>query len=108
MAQWTDYKYIVTNVRMTNDKSEIAVVRVTTYNSKTESLELYDDLSKATFAAMLPNNNTAITAPPSAFDSSRVEIGAEICVIKPRNGGLYLRTKPDGIAKDDLGNLPLF
>lgn len=106
MKQWTDYKYIVTRVRMTDDKSEIAMVRVNTYTQT--GLVFYADLSKVTFANMLPDNQTAITAPPTTPNSGQVEIGAEICVIKPHTRGVYLRTKPDGIAKDDLGNLPTF
>ena len=106
MKDWKDYKYIVTGRRMTDDNNEIESLRVETYNSKNNELNFYQLLSKIKFASMLPNNSTAVTAPPTT--TGKVEMGAEICVIKAKNGTVYLRTKPDGIEKDNLDHLPIF
>lgn len=105
MKQWTDYRYVVTHRRMKNG-GEIDSLRVTTYNRQTTNLDPYADMTKTDLAALLPNDRKAITATRNS--RNLYEMGAEICVIRPRNGRVYLRTRADSVEADNLDHLPLF
>lgn len=96
MSKWADY--VITCVNYTTDRNRIATVGVHADNPETERTIW----SRDRVVKELENDKTFVTA---VKEKSEWKKGAEVQRRKI-NGEWFIQTEANGIAKDNLGELP--
>jgi Protein of unknown function (DUF3892) len=100
-AKWADY--LITAKRFNSAKTHIDEVEVCADNGDTTGSPTR--IKRATVVSKLDSGYTYCTATLSS--DKKLQKGAEVKIYK-YEGEKFIKTKADGIKKDNLDNLPTF